>query len=149
MPADTFQSDFVVLLLPGLASHMALKPLGGGLYASGEISARYGWSEKARLPRMLKYITSNDSYKEADAPPEPICRLYGHSSSRVTRCILLVLFLSLISQFWNGHFPSFRILDFPRKADLPAATGNPNVEPSASTFSRSASPCRSLIIVLC
>lgn len=128
---------------------MALKPVEEGLSASEKISARCSGPEKARLPQMLKSITSNHGYKEADALPEPICRLYGHPFSRLVRYILLVLFLGLISQFWNGHFPSFRILDFAWRTDLPFENGKPNVEASASTFSQSASHCRSLFFVLC
>lgn len=128
---------------------MALKPLEEGSSASEKISARCGGSEKARLPRMLKYITSNDGYKEADTPPQPICRLYGHPFPRFARYILLVLLLIPMLQFYNGHFSSFRILDFARKTDPPSETSKPNVEPSASALSQSASPCRSLICVLC
>lgn len=98
---------------------------------------------------MLKSIASNHGYKEADALPEPIYKLYGHPSSRFIRYILLVLFLGIISQFWNGHFPSFRIIDFTWKIDLPPEIAKPNVDASASTFSHSASHCRSLIYVLC
>lgn len=122
---------------------MALKPVDESLSASEKISAWYGGPEKARL------LTFNHGYKEADAPPEPICRLYGHSISRTARYILLALFLGLTLQFWNGHSPSFRILDFARKADLPSENGKPNVEASASTFSQSALPCKSLVYILC
>lgn len=128
---------------------MALKPLEEGPSAPNRISTRCGGPEKARLPRMLKDITFNHDYKEADAPPEPLCRHYGPPFSRSARYVFLALFLGLISQFRNGHFPWFCNFNFPWKADPLSKIGNTNVEPSTSTAPQPASPCRSLIYVLC
>ena len=129
---------------------MAPKFLEEGLSASEKISARCGYgSEKARLPPMLKVKPSNHHYKDADDPPEPRYRHHSHLFSRIARYILLALFLGLILQFWNVHFPELRILNFARKPDLLSKTGKPNVELSTSTVSQPASPCRSLIYVPC
>lgn len=98
---------------------------------------------------MLNDITFNQDYKEADAPPEPLCRHYRPPFSRSAKYVFLALFLGLISQFWNGHFPWFCNFNLPRKAYLLSKIGNPNVEPSTSTVPQHGSPCRSLIYVLC
>lgn len=127
---------------------MALEPLEERLHASEKFSAQYSGPEKAKLPQMLKDITSYHDFRQTDAPPKPICRHYGNFF-RFARYILLALLLGLISQFWNVHFPWFSTLNLAMKTDLLSKTGKPNVESSSSAVSQPASPRRFLIYCLC